>query len=141
MRKNLKKARRAAGMTQKETAEYLGITTRNYQRIESGELLGSISNWDALEDLFKVHQRELRMEQSSPGYGDKNEYQNHRMTDEDVLRYLYLVERRLELLDAGVDWKPEYEAELEAVNQELKELRGLVEQEHERRTKNETRDY
>ena len=57
------------------------------------------------------------------------------MTDEDVLRYLYLVERRLELLDAGVDWKTEYEAELEAVNQELKGLRGLVEREHERRTK------
>ena len=63
------------------------------------------------------------------------------MTDKDVLRYLYLVERRLELLDAGVDWKPEYEAELEAVNQELKELRGLMEQEHERRTKNENRNH
>ena len=33
------------------------------------------------------------------------------MTDKDVLRYLYLVERRLELLDAGVDWKTEYEDE------------------------------
>ncbi len=77
MRKNLKEARQAAGMTQKEVAEYLGITTRSYQRIESGELLGSISHWDALEDLFKVHQRELRMEQFSPGAGDENEYQNH----------------------------------------------------------------
>ena len=62
MRKNLKEARQKAGMTQKEVAEYLGIATRSYQRIESGELLGGISHWDALEDLFKVH-HELRMEQ------------------------------------------------------------------------------
>lgn len=62
MRKNLKEARQKAGMTQKQVAEYLGITVRSYQRIESGELLGSISNWDALEDLFKIHQRKLRMQ-------------------------------------------------------------------------------
>lgn len=71
MRKNLKEARQAAGMTQKEVAEYLGITTRSYQRIESGEFLGSISHWDALEDLFKVHQRELRMGQFSPSFREK----------------------------------------------------------------------
>ena len=56
MRKNLKEARQKAGMTQKQVAEYLDITTRSYQRIESGEILGSIKNWDALEDLFDVHQ-------------------------------------------------------------------------------------
>lgn len=60
MRKNLKDARQKAGMTQKEVADNLGITIRSYQRIESGELLGSISHWDALEDLFKIHQRKLR---------------------------------------------------------------------------------
>ena len=59
MRKNLKEARQKAGMTQKQVAEYLDITTRSYQRIESGEILGSIKNWDALEDLFDVHQRIL----------------------------------------------------------------------------------
>lgn len=62
MRKKLKEARRKAGMTQKEVAEYLGITIRSYQRIERGDILGNISHWDALEDLFKVHQRELRLE-------------------------------------------------------------------------------
>ena len=61
MRKNLKEARQKAGMTQKQVAEYLNVTTRTYQRMESGELLGSIANWDALEDLFKIHQRELRL--------------------------------------------------------------------------------
>ncbi len=48
-------------MTQKQVAEYLGITIRSYQRIEKGDFIGSIKNWDALEDLFGVHQRILRM--------------------------------------------------------------------------------
>ena len=65
-RENLKKARQKAGMTQKEVAEYLGITPRSYQRIEDGQMLGKIRNWDALEDLFKVHQRKLRMMQDKP---------------------------------------------------------------------------
>ncbi len=60
MRKNLKEARRKAGMTQKDVAEYLGMTERAYQRIESGERLGTIETWDLLEDLFEIHQRTLR---------------------------------------------------------------------------------
>lgn len=54
MRKNLKEARQKAGMTQKQVAEYLGVTTRTYQRIESGEFTEKVSNWDALEDLFNI---------------------------------------------------------------------------------------
>ena len=61
MRKNLKEARQKAGMTQKQVAEYLGITIRSYQRIEKGDFLGSTKNWDELEDLFGVHQRTLRI--------------------------------------------------------------------------------
>ena len=60
MRKNLKEARQKAGMTQRQVANYLGITERAYQRIESGERLGTIEAWDLLEDLFKIHQRMLR---------------------------------------------------------------------------------
>lgn len=60
MRKNLKEARKKAGMTQKQVAEYLGMTERAYQRIESGERMGMIETWDLLEDLFKIHQRTLR---------------------------------------------------------------------------------
>ncbi len=67
VRKKLKEARQKAGMKQKEVAEYLGITIRSYQRIESGEFLGCIKNWDALEDLFGIHQRELRMNQEKQG--------------------------------------------------------------------------
>lgn len=60
MRENLKKARQDAGMTQKQVAEYLGIHERYYKALESGEKLGGIEFWDKLEDLFKIHQRELR---------------------------------------------------------------------------------
>lgn len=60
MRENLKNARKAANMTQRQVAEYLGMTERAYQRIESGERLGTIETWDLLEDLFGIHQRKLR---------------------------------------------------------------------------------
>lgn len=60
MRNNLKEARHKAGMTQKQVAEYLGISEIGYRQIESGKRLGSINTWDMLEDLFTIHQRELR---------------------------------------------------------------------------------
>lgn len=60
MRANLKNARRAAGLTQEQVAEKLYINPRYYKAIESGERLGSIQIWDAIEDLFNVHQRVLR---------------------------------------------------------------------------------
>lgn len=60
MRENLKAARKAKGMTQKQIAEYLGISLTAYQNIEYGKMLGSIRHWDALEDLFNIHQRVLR---------------------------------------------------------------------------------
>lgn len=63
MRKNLKEARKDVGMTQKEVAKYLGITLRSYQRMEDGNFIGKIKHWDALEDLFKIHQRILRENQ------------------------------------------------------------------------------
>ena len=60
MRKRLKEARKEAGMTQKQVAEYLEITERAYQHIEAGVYIGKIEHWDKLEDLFGVHQRKLR---------------------------------------------------------------------------------
>lgn len=60
MRKNLKEARQKAGMTQQEMADKLEINIRHYQKIESGEIGGSFDAWDALEDMFGVHQRILR---------------------------------------------------------------------------------
>lgn len=60
MRPKLKEARKAKGMTQQQVADALGISLRHYCKIEAGDVLGSISVWDALEDLFSVHQRVLR---------------------------------------------------------------------------------
>lgn len=60
MRKNLKEARRKAGLTQQQMADKLGVGLRHYKKIESGETIGSIPLWDTLEDLFNINQRVLR---------------------------------------------------------------------------------
>lgn len=60
MRQKLKDARLAAGLTQQQVADRVGITLRYYKDIEYGLKLGAIEMWDALEDLFGIHQRELR---------------------------------------------------------------------------------
>lgn len=60
MRKTLKNARKSAGMTQQQMADYLHISLRHYQRIESGGIVGAVELWDKLEDLFNIHQRVLR---------------------------------------------------------------------------------
>lgn len=58
--------------------------------------------------------------------------EERRMTDQDVVRYLELVNRRLKLSMSGVNWKPEYEQELEEIEKELAELIPLAEYERER---------
>ena len=56
------------------------------------------------------------------------------MTDKEVCRYLELVDRRLFILvHSGSNWKPEYAAELEAIDRELVELRKMVDCEHGKR--------
>lgn len=60
MRNNLKEARKTAGMTQQQVADCLEISPRYYRFIESGDRNGDFELWDALEDLFGVHQRLLR---------------------------------------------------------------------------------
>ncbi len=60
MRENLKNARKAAGLTQQQLADKLGLTLGHYQKIEYAYLNGSFEVWDALEDLLGVHQRILR---------------------------------------------------------------------------------
>lgn len=64
MRENLKNARKAAGLTQQQVAEKLGISERYYRFIEADDRDGDFEIWDSLEDLFGVHQRILR--KSSP---------------------------------------------------------------------------
>lgn len=59
------------------------------------------------------------------------------MNKHDVSKYIDLLHRRtFILLHSGIDWKPEYEAELQQINQELALLRPLVDQKHSRRVRN-----
>ncbi len=60
MRQALKNARRAAGLTQQQAADRLGISLVYYQKIEAGERTGDFAIWDALEDITGIHQRLLR---------------------------------------------------------------------------------
>ncbi len=56
------------------------------------------------------------------------------MGEKEVLRYLSLVDRRLQIIiDSGINWKPEYEQELESIDKELAQLRILVDTEHSKR--------
>lgn len=59
-RENLKKARQAAGITQQQMADRLGISLRYYQNIEAGDRIGDFEIWDSLEDITGIHQRRLR---------------------------------------------------------------------------------
>lgn len=68
MRERLQKARKDAGLTQEKMAEKLHIGLRHYKKIESGETLGSIPLWDAMEDMLGVNQRALR--EIHPGKAD-----------------------------------------------------------------------
>ena len=63
MRHELKKARTALGLTQKEAADKINIGLRFYQHIEGGTRKGDIDLWDSLEDLFGIPQRKLRENQ------------------------------------------------------------------------------
>lgn len=60
MRKKLRQARIDKGLTQAEVADRLEISLRYYQNIEAGTRTGDFTLWDTLEDLFGIHQRELR---------------------------------------------------------------------------------
>lgn len=62
MRKVLKEARIAAGMTQQKIADLIGICNTYYAKIEAGERTGDFYIWDTLEDIFGIHQRKLREE-------------------------------------------------------------------------------
>ena len=68
MRERLKAARKAAGMTQQQVADRLGISVGYYQSIEAGEKTGSFDIWDNLEDMLSIHQRILRQcaQEASP---------------------------------------------------------------------------
>lgn len=56
------------------------------------------------------------------------------MTENQVREYINLMDRRMFILThSGVDWKPEYGPELEAINKRLFELRPAVDEEHKKK--------
>lgn len=54
MRKNLVAKREQTGFTKAETAKAIGITRRQYDRLEAGTSDGSVKVWQKLKDLFKT---------------------------------------------------------------------------------------
>lgn len=53
------------------------------------------------------------------------------MNEHQISRYLELINRRLYIiLHSGIDWKPEYELELNEINKELAKLRKVVNATH-----------
>ncbi len=52
MRKNLIIMRKKSNFTQAEVAKLIGITDRQYARLEAGTSDGSIKVWCKLKDLF-----------------------------------------------------------------------------------------
>lgn len=55
------------------------------------------------------------------------------MSENDVLRYLQLANRKSIILTSGSNWRPEYEQELKQIDEELTHLRKLVDKEHSQR--------
>lgn len=56
------------------------------------------------------------------------------MTEKEVSRYLSLADRKACILvSGGVNWKPEYEKELYAIDKEIAGLRKLIDKEHKKR--------
>jgi len=67
VRENLRKVRKAAGLTQQAMADKLGISLRYYQQIEAGDRTGDFTLWDILEDITGIHQRILRDQERNCG--------------------------------------------------------------------------
>lgn len=61
MREGLKIVRENRGLTQGQVASSIGCSIRMYRFIEAGQREGKCWIWDALQDLFNVDQRELRV--------------------------------------------------------------------------------
>lgn len=63
MRENLKALRKLYGFTQGQLAQRVGITTRQYQALESGKSYGSVPIWLKLRPLLGSPHIEYLLEQ------------------------------------------------------------------------------
>lgn len=76
MREKLQILRKEKKLTQAQLAEILNISTNHYQAIELGTKQGSITIWDKLEDIFEVHQRDLRVQKMPASTGEEKRLKN-----------------------------------------------------------------
>lgn len=60
MRENLRNARKALKLTQKEMAKKAFVSASHYCKIESGERAGDDLFWAAMETVTGIDQRKLR---------------------------------------------------------------------------------
>lgn len=63
MRKNLKDLRKKRGFSQKELAEKLNISERQYQRLEAGTSDGSVALWQNLKIILQSETLDYLLEQ------------------------------------------------------------------------------
>lgn len=64
MRKNLILARKSKGCTQLELADKLGISERQYRRLEAGTSKGSIEVWESLKHILCAKSIDWLLEQA-----------------------------------------------------------------------------
>lgn len=64
MRYNLISLRKKKKYTQLELATKLGITERQYQRLEAGDSKGSVDVWESLKHILKAKSIDWLLEQS-----------------------------------------------------------------------------
>lgn len=64
MRGNLVNTRKIKGYTQLELANRLGITERQYQRLEAGTSKGSVDVWEKLKIILHAKSIDWLLEQS-----------------------------------------------------------------------------
>lgn len=64
MRGNLVYTRKIKGYTQSELASRLGITERQYQRLEAGTSKGSVDVWEKLKIILHAKSIDWLLEQS-----------------------------------------------------------------------------
>lgn len=63
MRKNLKDLRKKRGFSQKELAEKLNISERQYQKLEAGTSNGSVALWQNLKTILQSKTLDYLLEQ------------------------------------------------------------------------------
>ena len=64
MRRNLMQKREKANLTKAAIADKIGITERQYQRLEAGTSDGSIKVWQELKRLLRAKSIDWLLEQS-----------------------------------------------------------------------------